>query len=192
MVIVLCVAALSCPALCEITDYSPPGSSIREDSPGKNTGLGSQFPSPGDLPNPGIEPRSPTLQVDSLPTQPPGKPLCDYRSQQFAKSFRGGWITVPNVPLTTQRGGAMKIPPPFTCSQSETMMLRAALTSGDQDWSGVRVRVFSCLSLAALVSEAPAPLSCLQHSAGSSLLQGSPRLLREEAPFHLYHVTWSL
>ena len=29
---------------------------------------------PGDLPNPGIEPRSPTLQVDSLPTEPPGKP----------------------------------------------------------------------------------------------------------------------
>ena len=32
------------------------------------------FPSPGDLPNPGIEPRSPTLQVDSLPSKPPGKP----------------------------------------------------------------------------------------------------------------------
>ena len=32
------------------------------------------FPSPGDLPNPGIEPRSPTLQVDSLPAEPPGKP----------------------------------------------------------------------------------------------------------------------
>ena len=31
-------------------------------------------PSPGDLPNPGIEPRSPTLQVDSLPTEPPGNP----------------------------------------------------------------------------------------------------------------------
>ena len=30
-------------------------------------------PPPGDLPNPGIEPRSPALQVDSLPTEPPGK-----------------------------------------------------------------------------------------------------------------------
>ena len=28
------------------------------------------FPSPGDLPNPGIELRSPTLQVDSLPSEP--------------------------------------------------------------------------------------------------------------------------
>ena len=31
-------------------------------------------PPPGDLPNPGIEPRSPTLQVDFLPSEPPGKP----------------------------------------------------------------------------------------------------------------------
>ena len=30
-------------------------------------------PSPGDLANPGIEPRSPTLQANSLPTEPPGK-----------------------------------------------------------------------------------------------------------------------
>ena len=33
------------------------------------------FPSPGDLPNPGIEPRSHTLQADSLPVKPQGKPL---------------------------------------------------------------------------------------------------------------------
>ena len=32
-------------------------------------------PSPGDLPNPGIELSSPTLQVDSLPSKPPGKPM---------------------------------------------------------------------------------------------------------------------
>ena len=35
---------------------------------------GQPFLSPGDLPNPGIEPRSPTLQADSLPAEPPGKP----------------------------------------------------------------------------------------------------------------------
>ena len=34
---------------------------------------GLPFPSPGDLPNPGIEPRSPTLQADALPSEPPGK-----------------------------------------------------------------------------------------------------------------------
>ena len=36
---------------------------------------GQPFPSPGHLPNPGMEPRSPTLQADSLPAEPPGKPI---------------------------------------------------------------------------------------------------------------------
>ena len=36
---------------------------------------GLPFPSPGDLPNPGMEPRSPALQADSLSSEPPGKPL---------------------------------------------------------------------------------------------------------------------
>ena len=33
---------------------------------------GLPFPSPGDLPNPGIEPWSPALQADTLPSEPPG------------------------------------------------------------------------------------------------------------------------
>ena len=33
------------------------------------------FPSPGDLPHPGIEPGSPALRADALPSEPPGKPL---------------------------------------------------------------------------------------------------------------------
>ena len=38
---------------------------------------GLPFPSPGDLPNPGIEPMSPALQADALTSEPPGKPhLC--------------------------------------------------------------------------------------------------------------------
>ena len=35
---------------------------------------GLPFPSPGDLPYPGIKPGSPTLQADTLPSEPPGKP----------------------------------------------------------------------------------------------------------------------
>ena len=34
---------------------------------------GLPFPSPGDLPDPGIEPRSPALQADALPSELPGK-----------------------------------------------------------------------------------------------------------------------
>ena len=43
---------------------------------------GYPFPSPGELPDPGIEPESPTLQVDSLLSEPPGKPLpiCSFPS----------------------------------------------------------------------------------------------------------------
>ena len=36
---------------------------------------GLPFPPPGDLPDPEMEPRSPTLQADSLLSEPPGKPL---------------------------------------------------------------------------------------------------------------------
>ena len=35
---------------------------------------GLPFPSLGDLPNPGIEPGSPVLRADALPSEPPGKP----------------------------------------------------------------------------------------------------------------------
>ena len=34
---------------------------------------GLPFPSPGNLPDPGIEPRSPALRTDALPSEPPGK-----------------------------------------------------------------------------------------------------------------------
>ena len=35
---------------------------------------GYPFPSPGDFPNPGVKPRSPALQADSFPSEPPRKP----------------------------------------------------------------------------------------------------------------------
>ena len=54
-------------------DYSPPGSlSTGFSRQGCWSGLPCPFP--GDLPNPGIEPESPELWVDSLPSDPPGKP----------------------------------------------------------------------------------------------------------------------
>ena len=42
------------------------------------------FPSPGDLPNPGIEPGSPTLQADTLTFEPPGRSDIDlYKYSQL-------------------------------------------------------------------------------------------------------------
>ena len=55
--------AQSCLTLCDPTDYT-----IHGISPGQNTRVGI-IPSPADLADPGIEPGSPALRVDSLPTE---------------------------------------------------------------------------------------------------------------------------
>ena len=44
------------------------------DFPGMDTGVGLPFPSPGDLPNAGIEPRSLALQTQASLSEPPGNP----------------------------------------------------------------------------------------------------------------------
>ena len=56
--------------LCDHMYCSPPGSSM-EFSKQEYWGR-LPFPSPGDLPDPGIKPRSPALYADSLPVEPPG------------------------------------------------------------------------------------------------------------------------
>ena len=61
----------SCPTLCDPIDCSPARLLCLWDSPGKSTGVGLPFPAPGDLPNPDIEPRSPSFQADSLLSEPP-------------------------------------------------------------------------------------------------------------------------
>ena len=62
-----------CLTLCNPMDCGPPRLLCPWNSPGQSTGVGCR-PSPEDLPKPGMEPRSPTLQSDSLPSEPPGKP----------------------------------------------------------------------------------------------------------------------
>ena len=63
----------SCLTLGDPVDCSLPGSSVHGISR-QEYWSGLPFPSPGDLPHPGIEPRSPALQADALPSEPPGKP----------------------------------------------------------------------------------------------------------------------
>ena len=67
-----CITQL-CLTLCDPMDCSPPGSSVHGILQARKLEW-LPFPSPGDLPNPRIEPESPALQADSLPTEPPGKP----------------------------------------------------------------------------------------------------------------------
>ena len=64
--------AQSCPTFCGTTVCSLPGSSVHGDSPGKKTGVGFHALLQGSS-NSGTKPRSPALQADSLPSEPPGK-----------------------------------------------------------------------------------------------------------------------
>ena len=59
----------SCPTLCEPMDYLQSMEFSRPENWSRQP-----VPSPGDLPNPGIEPGSPALQADALLSDPPGKP----------------------------------------------------------------------------------------------------------------------
>ena len=71
----MCVCVLVdqlCPALCDPMDYSPLGSSVHVILQARMLEW-VVIPSPGDLPDPGIEPVSPSLQADSLLSKPPGK-----------------------------------------------------------------------------------------------------------------------
>ena len=69
----LALVAQSCPTLCDPwTAAHQAPLSMRFSRQGYWSGL--PFPSPGDLPNPGIEPGSPALQADSLLTELQGKP----------------------------------------------------------------------------------------------------------------------
>ena len=99
-----CSVAQLCLTLCDPMDYSPPGSSVHGDSPGKNYWSGLPCPPPGDLPNPGIEPMSPALQADSLPSEPPGKPtnmmiLPKYFRRDFTSLEEGNQKFVISITL---------------------------------------------------------------------------------------------
>ena len=65
--------AQSCLTLWDPTDCSPPGSSVQGIFQARILEwVAVSFP--GDLPDPEIEVRSPTMRADSLPSEPPGKP----------------------------------------------------------------------------------------------------------------------
>ena len=61
----------SCLTLWDPMKGSPPGSSVHGTSQARILEW-TAISSPRDLPHPGIEPVSPTLQEDSLPSEPPG------------------------------------------------------------------------------------------------------------------------
>ena len=70
---------------------------------------GLPFPSPRDLLDPGIKPRSPALQADSLPSEPPGKPFLISRPPKNILRFLFGapfyFLLIPNRGDTGTLGG---------------------------------------------------------------------------------------
>ena len=64
---------------------------------------GLPFPSPGDLPDPGIKPRSPALQADSLPTELWGKPIKKAEHQRIDAFELWYWRRLLRVPWTARR-----------------------------------------------------------------------------------------
>ena len=70
------LVAQSCPTLATpwIVAYQAP---LSMGFPRQGYWSGLPFPCPGDLPNPGIEPGSPALQADSLPTELQGSPYLE-------------------------------------------------------------------------------------------------------------------
>ena len=64
--------------VCNPIDCSLPGSSVHGNSPGEEYWSGLPCLPLGESFRPQIKPRSPALQAGSLPTEPPGKPLCIY------------------------------------------------------------------------------------------------------------------
>ena len=73
---------------------------------------GLPFPPPGDLPDPGIEPTSPALQVDSFTTEPPGKPFYPVAAAA-AKSLQSCRL------LATPWTAAYQAPPSMGFSRQE-------------------------------------------------------------------------
>ena len=76
----------SCPTLCDPVDCSLPGFSVHGILRARYWS-GLPFPSPGDFPDPGIEPGSPALEADALTSEPPGKPM---QTQGNHEVLKGG------------------------------------------------------------------------------------------------------
>ena len=100
---------LNCLTLCDPMDYSPPGSSVHGILQARIMEWAA-IPFSGDLPDPGIKPRSPTLQADALTSEPPGKPNgCESWTIKKAKHWRTDtfelwyWRRHLRVPWTARR-----------------------------------------------------------------------------------------
>ena len=110
------LVAQSCLTLCDPMDWRLPCSSVHGIPQAKNWS-GLPFPTPGSLPKPLTELRSPALQTNFLPSEPPGKPRCHYRRCKkhgfdpwvgkipWSRKWQASHILAWEIPWTEEPGG---------------------------------------------------------------------------------------
>ena len=107
----MCVLiAQMCRTLCDPMDRNPPDSSVRGILQARRLEWVA-IPFSGDLPDPGMEPGSPALQADAVPSQPPGKSMILHKDRHIQDSMGGlscefmlhkFSISVSSLPTVTQ------------------------------------------------------------------------------------------
>ena len=105
-----CLVTKSC-LTCDPMDCSLPCSTLSMGFPRREHWSGLPFPSPGDLPKTGIEPRLLALQADSLPTEPPVKPQL-HNSEKQSGLFCGSLIllrTTAEIKQVNHNGHNLKM-----------------------------------------------------------------------------------
>ena len=127
---VLCLISQSCPTLCNPMDCSPLGCSVHGKFSRQEYWNRLPCPPPGDLPNSGIEPRSPTLQVGSLLSEPPGKGMTGLENQ-FANSLM--WLVARGLSSLPHRllhraayGMVIGFPRAKICERDKTTKMETA------------------------------------------------------------------
>ena len=96
---------------------------------------GLSFPSPGDLPDPGIEPGSPAFQADALPSKPPGKPSGG--KGETSPHCASCWAELhkePTTHTTTPEQSSFSLNPTCTCVNTHTPL--CTRRSHTNFWSG--------------------------------------------------------
>ena len=129
------------------------------------------LPSPGAVPDPGIEPGSPVLQADSLPSEPPGKPhhargkrdsSGSHTSNSIASLTKSVLLTAyqPSGHLQPQEGAWLSVPSSSTCLRGESWQ---HLVSHTDNYSNSQ-HLWSLWYVLCTVSTACTTYLCSSHS----------------------------
>ena len=146
-----CLIAQLCPTLCHPMDCSPPGSSVHEDSPGKNTGVGCHALLHGIFPTQGLNPGLPhcrwilyRLSHQGNPrllgwvayafSRGSSQPKNQTRVSCIAGGFSTSWATIKGEYDIIPAFNLNSLPPEFNC-----------LYTAFQSWSNPYARRISCL-----------------------------------------------